>query len=295
MKKTTKIILLALIVASLLTSVCGCNSEHINTNPSEQTKESSSVGQTKNTDTEKVDTSKLTFAKTCDHIDFYYDEDNQWYAYIESWGEYRKLGKIADGIDDAWLGENTVEIVTSQARRGENLVITTLKLFHDSEKIARNTFELDMEYEEGNRLFCNYYQENCAYFFCTFQYESHRLIRFETTDGGKTWMNQENELDISGGTWHAWPEIAKFITKDVGIVSYRVLDNEPLKVRTYVTTDHGKTWTAIADLPDETCNLGNVCDFKKIDGKYIMTVRCYGYDDEYDFYTTDFQSWTLIG
>ena len=157
MKKTTKIIPLALIVASLLTSACGCNSEHINTNPSEQTKESSSVGQTKNTDTEKVDTSKLTFAKTCDHIDFYYDEDNQWYAYIESWGEYRKLGKIADGIDDAWLGENTVEIVTSQARRGENIVITTLKLFHDSEKIARNTFELDMEYEEGNLLFCNYY------------------------------------------------------------------------------------------------------------------------------------------
>ena len=44
-EKTTKVIPLALIVAALLTSSCGCNSEHINTNPSVQTKEEIGSGE----------------------------------------------------------------------------------------------------------------------------------------------------------------------------------------------------------------------------------------------------------
>ncbi len=53
MKKVTKIISLALIVAALLTSACGCNSEQINTNPADKTKESSSVGETCHTSMEE--------------------------------------------------------------------------------------------------------------------------------------------------------------------------------------------------------------------------------------------------
>ncbi len=293
MAKTTQIIPLALIVVALLTSACGCN-----TTNSHDTNEEITVEETGNTYIEEADTTRFTpislrDGKKFNGVQFYQNEAKQTYAYIESWGTYRKLGNIDGEICDVLFDDNAVEIITGNFSRNTNIVLTTWKLARNNEKIETNVSELDMKYDEVDAYFCNYYKENCAYFFYISYVDAHKLIRFETTDGGKTWMNQKNELNISGGTCHAWPEIAKFITKDVGIISYRVLDDEPLKARTYLTTDYGKTWTTIADLPDEKCNSGNVCNLKKIDDKYIMTVRCY--DDEYDFYTTDFKSWTLIG
>ena len=97
MKKTTQIVPLALIIVALLSSMCGCNTENTN-NHNYKKEEISSTVETDNTYIEEVDTSKLSYYATYDHVAFYKGEQEQWYAYIENWGEYRKLGNICANV-----------------------------------------------------------------------------------------------------------------------------------------------------------------------------------------------------
>ena len=306
MKKTTKVIPLALIIVALLSSMCGCNTE--NTNNHNDTKEEiSSTVETDNTYIEEVDTSKLTFAKTCDNVDFYKDEQAQWYAYIESWNAYRKLGSIQWDVQDALLSGNTVEIIASDKNRsGTIMKVITMKLTRDREEIELNTNDFDVIRDDTDGYFFNYYKEGCAFFFYLpgiMDNGWYRLIKYETTDGGKTWVNQGYESDVSGLTLYSSPIIAKFITKEVGIVSYRcAADDGDLCNRTWFTTDCGKTWFRITQLsyPFELSVYRgtDVVDFKLVDGRYLLTVRVFDGKESIDhnirYISDDLHSWTLV-
>ena len=135
MKKTTKIVTLALIIVALLSAMCGCNTENTN-NHNYKKEEISSTVETDNTYIEEVDTSKLSYYATYDHVAFYKGEQEQWYAYIENWGEYRKLGNIKGEIYDALLGENTIEVIFTDFGYEKETIVTTIKLTRNADEVS---------------------------------------------------------------------------------------------------------------------------------------------------------------
>ncbi len=350
MAKTTQIISLALIVAALLTSACGCNSEQINTNPADKTKESTSVGETDNTNgetdstkeetdntnTKELDTSKLSYCASYDHVTFYKDEQGQYYVKMYGWNTHRNLGNIQGEIRDAVVGEKKIEAIAIKNNREANeTVITIITMTRDSEKVEKTERTLDFAcIAERDYLLVNYYKENCACLIFVpeayitlrtstsgksgdieeeieYKYEYWPLLRYETTDGGKTWENNLGEEHVSAGHWNYWPRVLKFVDKEVGIFSYRSTGDEDANNVTYITTDSGKTWSLIAPLEypfklyepyksAEETGYTYVKDFEVIDNRYVLTLvhtyyrKPHGYDDTYQYATEDFKTWTLI-
>lgn len=348
MRKAPKIVPLTLIVAALLTSACGCNTEKTN-NPHDTNKEIPSVGETDstngetdstkeetdNTNTKELDTSKLSYCASYDHVTFYKDEQDQHYAMMYGWNTHRNLGNIQGEIRDAFVGENKIEAIAIKNNREANeTVVTTITMTRDSEKVEKTERTLDFAcVAEQDYLLVNYYKENCVCLIFVpeayitprtstsgktiedeteYDYEFWPLLRYETTDGGKTWKNNKDEIHISAGHWHNYPEILKFIDKKVGIYNFRDNGHENICDCTYITTDSGKTWNLISqlsypfDLYDQTKlpeenGYTVVSDFELMDdGTYVLTIihrfhpKSGTVENTYKYVTADFKTWTLL-
>ena len=119
---------------------------------------------------------------------------------------------------------------------------------------------------------------------------------FETTDGGKSW-NQ-----IATYTFYAtarYEEIFKFISPQVGIISFRDLGTCEVWERTYLTVDGGLTWTQMSKLPpsDMVNWYSEIIDFEYVKeyDYYRLTVKASNYISfQLQLWSKDLINWTLI-
>ena len=109
-------------------------------------------------------------------------------------------------------------------------------------------------------------------------------------------MSKPNNL-LSSEDGKQYPEFAKFLTEDIGILSYR-FDYSPSDCgKTYVTSDGGKTWENISDLPypdgvvrDNTYSKLVDAYWDKYNNNMIIEVRVIS---EFIEYTVRFKSCNL--
>lgn len=272
-----------------------------------------------------TDSNELNHIATCDGIDFYRNEEGQIYAHIDAWGDTSFSLGYYDEIGDALLGEACAEIVayTRGAHVGgvscrDYLTVTVLKLDRNQKTIEAHTNDLYVVWSWHTRIFFNYYQEGCAYYFYLTESDEdliagsgksynpyqQRLHRYETTDGGKTWTDQTNDFLVHGWTWRQFPTVTKFVNKQVGIVGFRdISDNAhgaDICSRTYFTVDCGKTWKLFSDLPypfdyDPEYS-SEVLDLEWIDNRYVLTISHYSFKDKetFAFTSEDMINWTLV-
>ena len=132
--------------------------------------------------------------------------------------------------------------------------ITLYKLSTSGEmEVFEDIYPEDVGFTEMTFAFPSFLNENNGFlFFWRDNYfTSSWPVRFlKTADGGKTWEMYELENAPNGGHSNkCYPELAKFLTENVGIISYR-FDNGPSDcAKTYVTSDGGKTWNSVSNLP----------------------------------------------
>ena len=123
------------------------------------------------------------------------------------------------------------------------------------------------------------------------------LFMFETTDGGKSW-NQMSTNTFSPGASDCI-NILKFVSPQVGIISFRDLGECEVWERTYFTVDGGLTWTQMSELPpsdmvnwySEIIDLEYVKDYDY----YRLTVNAVNYTSfQLQLWSKDLINWTLI-
>ena len=131
--------------------------------------------------------------------------------------------------------------------------ITLYKLSVSGEmEIYENIYPEDVGFTEMTFAFASFTNENHGYIFfwrddC---YMEGWPIQFlKTLDGGKTWEMIQSNDSTSAGDGEYYPELAKFLNEDIGIVTYRYEYGPSDCGQTYITSDGGKTWKAIYDLP----------------------------------------------
>lgn len=153
--------------------------------------------------------------------------------------------------------------------------ITLYKLFASGQmEVYENIYPEDIGFTEMTFAFASFYNENngCLFFWRDDCYSSGWPIRvLKTSDGGESWEMTKPENSISAQGGKQYPELAKFLTEDIGIITYR-FDNGPSDCGlTYITSDGGRTWEHISDLPysDEV-----VLDYSK-GGYYSKLVDAY--------------------
>ena len=129
--------------------------------------------------------------------------------------------------------------------------ITLYKLSASGQmEVYENIYPEDIQFTEMTFAFASFCNETNGYLFfwrddC---YTEGWPIQFlRTSDGGKSWEMIKPENAPSAGHGKNYPELAKFLTKDIGIVTYRHDDPSDCG-RTYVTTDGGETWKGIFDV-----------------------------------------------
>lgn len=172
-------------------------------------------------------------------------------------------------------------------------------------EVYENIYPEDIGFTEMTFAFASFYNEanGCLFFWRDNCYSSGWPIQFlQTSDGGQSWeMSKPNNL-LSSGDGKQYPEFAKFLTEDIGILSYR-FDYSPSDCgKTYVTSDGGKTWENISDLPYPD---GVVCDntysklvdayWDKYNNNMIIEVRVISEFIEYTvrFKSCNFKDWIL--
>ena len=96
-------------------------------------------------------------------------------------------------------------------------------------------------------------------------------------------------------------EILKFVSPQVGILSFRYRSIEDLCGRTYLTVDGGLTWTKISQLSYPFGNVWKVgytevVDIEQIEDDYILTVKVQDVDniEVAQFVSKDLISWSVI-
>lgn len=132
--------------------------------------------------------------------------------------------------------------------------ITLYKLSASGQmEVYENIYPEDIEFTEMTFAFASFYNDTNGYLFfwrddC---YMDRWPIQFlKTSDGGKSWeMIKPEDAPSAGAGFKNYPELAKFLTEDIGIVTYRH-DSGPSDCGiTYVTADGGETWKRVYDLP----------------------------------------------
>ncbi len=126
---------------------------------------------------------------------------------------------------------------------------------------------------------------------------------YRTTDGGNTWIDTREEVGSVGWSGDEPLTLIKFFDENNGIRSHAYGINNELEGRTRVTTDGGKTWQPINELPYGSsvsfyAGTSSVVDCGIEDGKYRMLVEFSGDSNEgvedMTFVSDDLQSWELL-
>lgn len=333
MKKT---ITSALIFASLILTVCGCQMENNaipqNTVTSTETEYTETTEHIETLDEFSSDASNGLFLEPepyCDRelYSVWRDQDGEFYIYIKEWNIYRKInsdfinsgyGSIFDPMG-ATINEDTAAIAVYEYSK-HDATVTIHHLDRNHEDVASYTNQLDHledNFYECGTFFINMRDEETTYFFYTASCPDENmyddlywpLVRFETTDGGKTWRQAETMK--LGLTLHDYPNVITFLSHNVGIISFRYHSCEDLCGRTFLTTDGGMTWNAIAPLPypfDDINKVGytEVIALEQRGNDYFLTVEVHysayhtnnpeldDVTETIQFQSTDLTQWILI-
>ena len=312
-----KRILAILLIAVIAVNICGCNYAPDNGNRNPLDNELN--GGTSNPDETVRDVpgiGQLELFPFCNFktASIWRDQKGEFYIYINGWGAYRQLRGLSSyhylyfspysyESDNSIVVNGdvaTVSIINQNGKYDEPTIIT----YHfnkSNDLVQLHAVPLNIKASlEYDAFFVNMHSADHGYYFLLPSPSSHYgsdwpLIMFETTDGGKSWVQ------IATNTFYAsarCEEIFKFISPQVGIISFRDLGGCEVWERTYLTVDGGLTWTQMSELPhgDMVEWYSDVIDLEYLEdhGYYRLTVKAMNYSTfQVQLCSKDLINWSL--
>ncbi len=234
---------------------------------------------------------------------FGYDRYGQFYTHVPAWNSYFQV-KLQGKPRDALISGDHLWIMSSSE---DGSRITTYKFLKDGTLIDShsNTFPFKAstsgapQYESW---LYNCYQEDAFYaFFVEYGHRQankpqYAMHQFQSTDGGKTWIQTEGYQAMFSDDNI---EVLEFFTNEIGVIATRAgYDNFADFV--YVTFDGGGTWSPMEDLP-YPAEWGKIEEFylESItyeDNQYIFVVRLHPEESPSQiatFVSEDFLNWEM--
>ena len=221
------------------------------------------------------------------------DEKGELYLYIEEWDAYRHLQGMSS-YKSIHFNENcitvdgeiaTISVIDHQGKPSEPTVITYhFNRYEENVELYEVVLNVQANSEEADIYLVNLHNADHGYFFLlpgmNGTSRDWPLITFETTDEGQSW----HRIATNYFTLHTSdsPNILKFVSLDVGVISFRYKNIEDACDRTYLTVDGGLSWNQISQLPYpfdlEKTNIwySEVVDMECVDGRYYLTIKVHG-------------------
>ena len=244
------------------------------------------------------------------------DESGEFFLYINEWDAYRQLSGLSSYRNWFYFTDNCIVIddktttitLIDQVGKHDEPTIITYHFNRDNALVELHAVPLNIiASSEYDTFFINMHTADHGYYFLTSRMDGSLdqradgvqgwpLFMFETTDGGKSWNQlSTNTFDFCTSDYI---NIIKFVSPNVGIISFRYVNISDLCERTYLTLDGGLTWNPISQLPyppDEEWGYSEVADLAFIDGFYYLTVKISDNNQgELQFCSKDLTNWTLL-
>ena len=243
------------------------------------------------------------------------DENGEFFLYINEWDAYRQLSGLSSYRNWFYFTDNcividdkttTISLVDQNGKHDEPTIIS-YHFNRDNALVELHAVPLNIKASsEYDTFFVNMHTTDHGYYFLTSRMDGSLdqrvdgvqgwpLFMFETTDGGKSWHQiLTNTFDFCTSDDI---NIIKFVSPNVGIISFRYVNLEDLCERTYLTLDGGLIWNPISQLPyppDKEWGYSEVVDLAFIDGFYYLTVKISDNNQgELQFCSKDLKNWTL--
>ena len=242
-------------------------------------------------------------------------EEGEFFLYISEWDAYRQLSGLSSYHNWFYFTDNCIVIddktttitLIDQVGKHDEPTIITYHFNRDNALVELHAVPLNIiASSEYDTFFVNMHTADHGYYFLTPSIDGNQdwrmdgvqgwpLFMFETTDGGKSW----NQISTNTFTFCTSDHIniIKFVSPNVGIISFRYVNIEDLCERTYLTLDGGLTWKPISQLPyppDKKWGYSEVVDLALIDGFYYLTIKISDNNQkELQFCSKDLTNWTL--
>ena len=183
---------------------------------------------------------------------FGYDRYGQCYTHVPAWNSYFQT-KLQGEPRDALVSGDHLWIMSSSEDGSQ---ITTYKFLKDGTLLDSysNTLPFaasDSWSPECDSWLYNCYQEDAFYAFfieygkCESDKPQYAMHQFQSTDGGKTWIQEEGyQVTFSDDDIEA----LDFFTNEIGVIATRRGYNHCADF-VYVTFDGGGTWNPMEELP----------------------------------------------
>ena len=280
------------------------------TNPSDTAKPNEVIR-----DVPKLGKLKLVPYSDLKNTSIWRDENGEFFLYISEWDAYRQLSGLSSYHNWFYFTDNCIVIddktttitLIDQVGKHDEPTIITYHFNRDNALVELHAVPLNIiASSEYDTFFVNMHTADHGYYFLTPSIDGNQdwrmdgvqgwpLFMFETTDGGKSW----NQISTNTFTFCTSDHIniIKFVSPNVGIISFRYVNIEDLCERTYLTLDGGLTWNPISQLPyppDKKWGYSEVVDLALIDGFYYLTVKISDNNQkELQFCSKDLTNWTL--
>ncbi len=280
------------------------------TNPSDTAKPNEVIR-----DVPKLGKLKLVPYSDLKNTSIWRDENGEFFLYINEWDAYRQLSGLSSYRNWFYFTDNCIVIddktttisLVDQVGKHDEPTIITYHFNKDNSLVELHAVSLNIiASSEYDTFFVNMHTADHGYYFLTPAIDGSQdwrmdgalgwpLFMFETTDGGKSWHQiSTNTFDFCTSD-HI--NIIKFVSPNVGIISFRYVNLEDLCERTYLTLDGGLTWNQISQLPyssDEQWGYSEVVDMALIDDRYYLTVKISNNDlKQLQFWSKDLKKWTF--
>lgn len=242
-------------------------------------------------------------------------EEGEFFLYISEWDAYRQLSGLSSYHNWFYFTDNCIVIddktttitLIDQVGKHDEPTIITYHFNRDNALVELHAVPLNIiASSEYDTFFVNMHTADHGYYFLTPSIDGSQdwrmdgvqgwpLFMFETTDGGKSWNQiSTNTFDFCTSDYI---NVIKFVSPNVGIISFRYVNLEDLCERTYLTLDGGLTWNPISQLPyppEAEWGYSEVIDIEFIDNFYCLTVKLSDNDQEkFQFWSKDLKNWTL--
>ena len=313
--------------------------ETLETNPTESsdtesdTQSPSSESETNNEtvrDVPELGQLKLFTSRNLTTASIWTDQKGEYYIYINEWDAYRHLRGLSSyhflyfapygyASDNNIVVESetaTIAIIDQDGKHDEPTLITYH--FNKSNNLVElHAVPLNIKASsEYDTFLVNMLDEDHGYYFLTSNMDGDHywrinefpggdvdkarewpLFMFETTNGGESW-NLISTNTFSPGS-SDYINILKFVSQQVGIISFRDLGTCEVWERSYLTVDGGLTWTQMSKLPpSDTANwYSEIIDFEYLEDRnyYLLTVKASNYTSfQLQLWSKDLINWTLI-
>ena len=249
--------------------------------------------------------------------------EKEYYIYIKDWDVYRKLPGLAS-YNSMHVNDNCIIVdsetatisVIHQYGKNDEPIIITYHINRSNSLVESYAVPLNIKASsEYDTFFVNMLDEDYGYYFLTPRMDGTQdwrmdgvqgwpLFMFETTNGGKSWKQ------ISTNTFtHVssdYINLLRFVSPQVGIISFRYVNINDLCDRTYLTVDGGLTWNKISQLPYPFENMNSAYsevvnfEIEEDTGNYYLTVEVRGrvFSEKHScvqikFWSEDLINWKL--